>query len=58
MIEGRKILYRAVQWVTSVFCRWFEPEAAPMYPVPVLYDAIEPEQFLVPLLASNKSKID
>ena len=58
MIEGRKILYRAVQWVTSVFCRWFEPEAAPMCPVPVLYDAIEPEQFLVPLLASNKSKID
>ena len=33
-------------------------EAAPMYPVPVLYDAIELEKFLAPLLASNKSKID
>ena len=28
------------------------------YPMPVFYDAIDLEQFLVPLLASNKSKID
>ena len=33
-------------------------EAAPMYPVPVLYDAIELEQFLAPLLASNTNKKD
>ena len=28
------------------------------YPTPVFYDAIDLEQFLAPLLASNKSKID
>ena len=28
------------------------------YPMPVFYDAIDLEQFIVPLLASNKSKID
>ena len=28
------------------------------YPTPVIYDAIDLEQFLAPLLASNKSKID
>ena len=28
------------------------------YPAPVFYDAIDLEQFLAPLLASNKSKID
>ena len=33
-------------------------EALHFYPMPVFYDAIDLEQFLVPLLASNKSKID
>ena len=28
------------------------------YPMPVFYDAIDLEQFISPLLASNKSKID
>lgn len=33
-------------------------EALHFYPMPVFYDAIDLEQFLAPLLASNKSKID
>ena len=33
-------------------------EALHFYPTPVFYDAIDLEQFLAPLLASNKSKID
>jgi len=33
-------------------------EALHFYPMPVFYDAIDLEQFISPLLASNKSKID